>query len=376
MPAKTIYPSPFFVRNIVDIYLRETNTTDHIFTLNELSTMSSNKPELKQKIVDTIQKNCGLNITMGYAKDLVKSLLASPADYDMIIISPTRQFEPEHTLGFLIVEKNECKKMNGVWSVNLICSNANRGKLLLGLYLYTIIANPHIRKKKGILELANGYVNSGGLCMYSKYGFAYDETMYGKNCFPDHGNLPMQIDLSKMKLEDVLQIVNGIVSSIPADVKSFCAMRGNAQLSLALCKNLLRYLELGVDDEYAIELDSSNKAVFRYESLLNDIQPDPIPTLKQIITDIESNNFDVDIFVETYYDEPLLPSIIKTTKHQPKSVVASTKEITSSSSSSVAKKNSRPVSVSRKTDTKKRSRTAKSVVSPKSATAKTRRRKI
>jgi hypothetical protein len=145
-------------------------------------------------------------------------------------------------VGFIIVELGECKKYPFGYSINLICTNKKAppgsGSILMGLYLYTILSHPNktdatsitfppgkatkqiiqkVHDKEddlivetkfssdeplisvqqfGILELASAYTNPGGLCMYEKFGFEYNESMYGEDCFPDFYNLPMIIDFS------------------------------------------------------------------------------------------------------------------------------------------------------------------------------------
>ena len=163
------------------------------------------------------------------------------SNYPVNTIDEILDFRLEGVVGFIIVELGECKQYPFSYSINLICTNkkapTGSGSILMGLYLYTILSHPNKTNLKenisfpqgnavlninekpneeevlievsfssneplipvqqyGILELASSYTNPGGLCMYEKFGFQYDKTMYGKNCFTDFRNLPMIIDFN------------------------------------------------------------------------------------------------------------------------------------------------------------------------------------
>ena len=184
-------------------------------------------------------------------------------------------------VGFIIVELGECKAYPKAYSINLICTNNNAisgsGSILMGLYLYTILSHPNINNmntKKitfptgnatrniiqkpsvsdeepiietiftsaeplipvqhyGVLELASGYINAVGLCMYEKFGFQYTERMYGAQCFEDFNNLPMLIDFDKNpgytglsipeKQQKIINITAGIDKGLPKS--KICSVR-------------------------------------------------------------------------------------------------------------------------------------------------------
>ena len=110
-----------------------------------------------------------------------------------------REKKMRSVVGFLIVQRGECESFPDDYAVNLICVKddavAGTGPLLIGLYLYTILervrTNGHLQL--GLLELAGGYYNIAGLCLYSKFGFAPEIRMATHGCFPHPGNMPMSL---------------------------------------------------------------------------------------------------------------------------------------------------------------------------------------
>jgi hypothetical protein len=116
-------------------------------------------------------------------------------------------------LGFIIVEKGECKRLPNAYSVNLICVRSEikskekpKGALLLGAYLYCI---KKIGQRHGLLELAGGYKNVAGFFAYSKMGFVKNTTLFDARCFTDIGNLPMSIDIAEYKYTDFIDYASG-----------------------------------------------------------------------------------------------------------------------------------------------------------------------
>lgn len=139
-------------------------------------------------------------------------------------------------VGFLIVQKGECRAFPEDYAVNLICVKDDdddkpgtgalpgTGPLLIGLYLYTIIERRRTmgHLQLGLLELAGGYYNIAGLCLYSKFGFEPTINLAIPGCFSSPGNMPMelhipskygvgQIDTIK-QLEDAKQIICSIIA--------------------------------------------------------------------------------------------------------------------------------------------------------------------
>jgi len=121
----------------------------------------------------------------------------------------------QNVLGFIIIEKGECKKKPDLYSVNLICVKSNskygkvKGTILLGAFLY---CNKLAGGKKSILELADGYNNVAGFFAYSKLGFDRDLELYDPTqgvCFYDMNNLPMSVNLTKYTENQIIGFVTG-----------------------------------------------------------------------------------------------------------------------------------------------------------------------
>jgi len=153
-------------------------------------------------------------------------------DYDLIILAnkdgdrsskpsdpkrPKDDSDPvigilESVVGFLIVQKGECKTYPRDYSVNLICVRdgddilQGAAQVLLGLYLYTILERQNTTGylQRGLLELAGGYTNIKGLCLYSKFGFVPSMNLAIPDCFPYAENMPMELVFqTKYVLDDV-----------------------------------------------------------------------------------------------------------------------------------------------------------------------------
>lgn len=115
-----------------------------------------------------------------------------------------------NVLGFIIVEKGECRRLPNAYSVNLICvrsiKDKPKGSILLGAYLYCC---KKIGQRYGLLELAGGYRNAAGFFAYSKMGFVKNTTLFDDQCFKDFNNLPMSIDLANYRYNDFVDYASG-----------------------------------------------------------------------------------------------------------------------------------------------------------------------
>lgn len=219
---------------------------------------------------------------------------------------------------FIIVELGECEKYPGAYSINLICTDLQKaipgtGSILMGAFLYTILSHPantnikrplvfpqgnsflKVTSKRllngniienavfstneplipvqqvAVLELANSYLNPGGLCMYEKFGFTYDQTMFsndtlGIKCFDDTFNLPMQInfktkpgyaELSNVeKKEKILNITANLDRGFPKS--KICSLRGDKQKLLGNLKSIKLYIynePRGTVDDFSIHTE-------------------------------------------------------------------------------------------------------------------------
>lgn len=124
----------------------------------------------------------------------------------------------------------------------------------MACFLYCIIKHENMYPLEAVLELAGGYTNVGGYCMYTKFGFVTDETMAVKDCFPDIGNLPMYCNFQQFGNDDdemaakVIAILNGQASLKKAEL---CTIRpANRQMLAAMTLNLERYAKAGTIDDH------------------------------------------------------------------------------------------------------------------------------
>ena len=186
---------------------------------------------------------CEKGIGEDYANRSMKKILDSN-EFDVLVVlaphwdklkrdefkvKPKRSLEKKrnHVLGFVIVEKGECKRMPTTYSVNLICTRSSKGLryqkyskdarekrdrqrikggILLGAYLFC--AKRH-GQTHGILELAGAYNNIEGFFSYSKQGFVKDLMLFGNNCFKDYNNLPMSVRLDALSYEKIIEHASG-----------------------------------------------------------------------------------------------------------------------------------------------------------------------
>lgn len=274
----------------------------------------------KSKISQALKTCCSNNIGLDYINNQNRSLASkNNVAFDLAIISDKPINEITNLVdsirGFIIVQKGECKKFIDVYCINLICSQHSKGALLIGLYLYCINNNTQISVKKGLLELGNSFYNMGGLCLYSKFGFEYDSTLYSQGqdrCFDDHNNLPMIVDLiDKYKTPDncnqmIRDILLGTNKGFPKPM--ICDMRGSKQQMLGLAMNVNTFLQENVP-EYITDYTLSDYTVLHYDTFYNKIMnADPNELLK-FINDIQSIPEDVILqykneFIELPAPEP------------------------------------------------------------------------
>lgn len=168
-----------------------------------------------------------------------------------------REKKLRSVVGFLIVQKGECRSFPEDYAVNLICVRdgvaEGVGPILIGLYLFTILERfQTIRHLQlGLLELAGGYYNISGLCLYSKFGFVPSMNLAIPGCFPSTGNMPMELHFpSKYRartIDDAKTIICSIVAGSrfhPGFKLPVCNIpRGLKQFVLIALREYYRLLE-------------------------------------------------------------------------------------------------------------------------------------
>lgn len=131
-----------------------------------------------------------------------------------------RKIKLQSVMGFLIVQKGECSFRPDDYAVNLICvkdgAKPGTGQLLIGLYLYTILKRPK-PVQLGLLELAGGYYNMSGLCLYSKFGFVPNMDLSVRGCFDYPGNMPMMLDFNRYDVKSIRDAKNIVCAIVAGD---------------------------------------------------------------------------------------------------------------------------------------------------------------
>jgi hypothetical protein len=280
----------FFQENLITDFITLIGKDD--MYIYNYDTIKNSK--YKSKIPQSLKKCCLDSIGLDYLNRQNRAL-SSNDDFDLAIITDKSINNitnlTDSIRGFIIVQKGECTKYSYVYCINLICSQHSKGAILIALYLYCINNNSNITDKKGLLELANSYYNMGGLCLYSKFGFQYDNSLYGKDCFDDFNNLPMIVDLNtkykdKNTCNQMLKnILLGTSKGFPKP--SICDMRGPRQLLLGVAMNVEKFLRLG-DVNYIISYILSDNTVLNYDIFYNDIMSSDTKKVTEFINNIQS----------------------------------------------------------------------------------------
>jgi len=323
----------------------------------ELRPITSSRPDrtLRNNLKSVMTSLIGVcsNIGDQYIRDAFNNTIQIPEDinnsnFDILVISTniiedvTKDFDARISgIGaFIIVQLGECEKYPKAISINLICAKAGTGSLLMAAYLYTILSHPidtspnldpidlptigirgegflnivNMPSEDGsdiysstfgstdplipiqdvaVLELASAYENTGGLCMYEKFGFEYDPTMYTDatiNCFNDRNNLPMKIDFTNnlvygplpihQKKQRVVEILTERVKNV--FTKSLiCNLRGQLQELLGYLKSIYLFRTQGGDmRKFSINIPSLTKKLDNLSSTNPNIIPDLITYLE------------------------------------------------------------------------------------------------
>jgi len=221
---------------------------------------STHLSDLSQFITTWTKKICGNSISDLYGAESLMIALSSPEkQFDAIFIVDEDYLEKLQEKDYttstdlvndklnlvhsvMIVQKGECAVKPRTVAVRLICSRKTmKAHILMGAYLYTIKKKGKKVDQMGILELADGYKNLSGFCLYTKFGFKEDKNLYvpvlWKNekgytwhqnqdkdlwvpdptnydfkshkqkrmCFGNQDNLPMSVDLTDITEEAIIK---------------------------------------------------------------------------------------------------------------------------------------------------------------------------
>ena len=239
-------------------------------------------------LLENASEICRKGIGEYYLEKTTWNGLGTSNKFDIAILFNSSDHAYIRPLAFIVVELGECRRYPGVWTVNLICGTRDVpgvGGIMMGLYLFTIFHNTSIEQnnKFGLLELANAYLNVGGLASYSKLGYIIDEHLYSRtnvvkrgsitkrifdNCFIDRSNLPMRTEmLTQERINKIIEILNNRdrgyvkppICNIIGDRTNLNdqLFKGVLQLFLGLCKNLILFLKYNKPVEEQELADSS-----------------------------------------------------------------------------------------------------------------------
>ena len=187
--------STFFDEDITKRYSELIQTKYNNYTFEIV------KGRITRLINSQISRTChsindSISIGKQYISELLKkSLLHVGKDFEVVNgyeIMVMKQGDV--WCGFMIVKQGLCGVYPEVFVKTLTCSSCSGGgTLFMGLYLYTILENPMVRSKIGMLEVGGAYMNQVAVCLNEKFGFKADTSLFGETCFDDPNNLPMKL---------------------------------------------------------------------------------------------------------------------------------------------------------------------------------------
>ena len=132
----------------------------------------------------------------------------TPNYIDYVII-----YQQNNFCGIMVIEMNECnkKKPDNLYSIRLICAQKvgkkSAAMQLLGLYLY-ILKLRFPNQQYGFLELAGGFRNVIGYCLYSKLNFKTDPAFDCKEYEINNlSNLKMRVKMDSIDTKTLIEKV-------------------------------------------------------------------------------------------------------------------------------------------------------------------------
>ena len=164
-----------------------------------------------------------------YLKTSFSKVFNDDSDFDILAIAEVSEEykneihdddDPLKFTSFLITQLGECRSYPDTVALNIICSNGVLGSsLLLAAYLYMIKGSEY--EHEGLLDLANGYKNTSGLCAYGKFGFK--PNMIRQRRCTNNNNLCMVVDIDKVfrTYDDILNVFAEFPSKDGKPVPSF-----------------------------------------------------------------------------------------------------------------------------------------------------------
>jgi hypothetical protein len=279
----------FFKKDIIDSFLSK-------LSISGIKILANNEID-EQPLRENGVSVCRRSILDDYLTETLDNAFGDNDSFEIIALFEDGSLP----ISFLVVEKGECSKLSGAWSVNLICAALQSpkglkglGQILMGLYLYTIAENEEVQEKVGVLELANGYINAGGLASYSKLGFVIDDSLYGEDCFPNYNNLPMIA--RDINPDRVIDILNNVPDSAYSKEPICLIGDRDIQLYAGICLNLVTFMTLVPEAErkeyiryYELNYGPDDTRIVDYKYLYSLIKKDP-DAFKELVVNIENGS--------------------------------------------------------------------------------------
>lgn len=233
--------------------------------LYDLDTLRTNPHHVRGMNI-IVSKCCGGHLSIGYINHLIQGLAARWCEMVVCLDRPTDLIGDDtlanYVRGVMVVQVGECRDRPDMPCIALVCSPHGKGNLLLGLFVHALSQAHEMDGggTLGALEVAAGTLNLGGLCLYSKYGFEFDPSLTGPNCFRDARNLPMTVDLTRFgqtRAEQTDKVANIVCGLDPGFVRpKVCAMRGKSQALYAALSEVDRLQTYLPDDEVPAMLET------------------------------------------------------------------------------------------------------------------------
>jgi len=197
----------FVKENGLQIVLR-----DQLTLLQDSSSLktSPSKSSQYKHLENQMFNVCNKMIGEDYFQRLFHKVFDGVNDsFDFVIIIKgvsEEDIQVKNVVGYMITEIGECpmQEYKEIPVLNLICTSsfsqgAPIGRILLFLYVFTLKARQF---SNGLLELANNYSNTAGLCLYNKFGFR-EYIPLKKSCFnDDFDTLPMIVHLDNPQMTE------------------------------------------------------------------------------------------------------------------------------------------------------------------------------
>ena len=241
-------------------------------------------------------KICGDSISDGYGSGaLFQAAVMGKEDYDVIFVvdddyrEKLKENYTSHSelvkdkLKFMhsvmIVQKGECENRPKTVAIKLICSTRSmKANILMGAYLYTIKHTPSI-DQIGILELAGGFKNLQGYCLYTKFGFVADKSLYVPVIWDADKEEPWEPDMTDKDLSVPNPTYYNFKNQSYTQKRKCFGDQGNLAMSVDLNH---------ITEKAIIKTTTQNKPIHKV-GMLHSANPFPVPKPQDLCTTLKGS---------------------------------------------------------------------------------------